>query len=63
LNPKPAASPRHLSSFAAEYLYGGTLDTNVQSTVSVQNGGRGNLVGSYNSIGTLFLGVYGNWKF
>jgi long-chain fatty acid transport protein len=49
--------------FAAEYLYGGTLDTNLQSTVSVQNGGRGNLVGSYNSTGTLFLAVYGNWKF
>ena len=49
--------------FAAEYLYGGTLDTNVQSTTPVALGGRGNLVGSYNSIGTLFLGVYGNWKF
>ena len=49
--------------FAAEYLYGGTLDTNVQSAVPVALGGRGNLVGSYNNIGTLFLAAYYNWKF
>ncbi len=46
-----------------EYLYGGTLDTNLHSTLPVALGGRGNVVGSYNTTGTLFLGVYGNWKF
>jgi long-chain fatty acid transport protein len=49
--------------FAAEYLYGGTLDTNLQSTRPVALGGRGNLIGSYDSIGTIFLGLYANWKF
>ena len=48
---------------AAEYLYGGTLDTNQQGTVPVANGGRGNLVGSYDNVGILFFGIYGNWKF
>jgi long-chain fatty acid transport protein len=48
---------------AAEYLYGGTLDTNLQSTLPVGAGGRGNLVGSYEDIGTLFLAIYGNWTF
>ena len=48
---------------AAEYLYGGTLDTNLQSRVPVALGGRGNVVGSYDSTATVFLGLYGNWKF
>jgi long-chain fatty acid transport protein len=48
--------------WAAEYLYGGTLDTNLQSK-PVALGGRGDLVGSFNDTGTLFFGVYGNWKF
>jgi long-chain fatty acid transport protein len=48
---------------AAEYLYGGTLDTNLQSAAQVSAGGRGNVVGSYNDIGTLFLAAYANWKF
>jgi long-chain fatty acid transport protein len=48
---------------AAEYFYGGTLDTNIQSAVPVALGGRGNLVGSYNNTGTLFFAAYGNWKF
>jgi len=47
----------------AEYLYGGTLDTNLQGAVPVAAGGRGNVVGSYNNVGILFLGAYGNWKF
>jgi long-chain fatty acid transport protein len=49
--------------FAAEYLYGGTLDTNIQSAVPVALGGRGNLVGSFNNTATLFLSIYGNWQF
>ena len=48
---------------AAEYLYSGTLDTNLQSNAPVALGGRGDLVGSYDNIYTLFFGIYGNWKF
>jgi len=48
---------------AAEYMYGGTLDVNEQSTRPVELGGRGNLVGSYNNIGILFLAAYLNWTF
>jgi len=47
---------------AAEYLYGGSLDTNVQSTLPVALGGRGNVVGSFD-VATLFLSAYFNWKF
>jgi hypothetical protein len=36
---------------AAEYRYGGTL------------GGRGDVDGSYENTGTLFLATYYNWKF
>ena len=43
---------------AGEYAYGGTLDVNQQSAVPVALGGRGNLVGSYNNTGILFLGAY-----
>lgn len=49
--------------FAAEYLYGGSLDVNLQSQNPVVAGGRGNLVGSYDNVGILFMGVYGNWTF
>jgi len=48
---------------AAEYLYGGTLDVNLQSAVPVALGGRGNVVGSYNNTGTIFLAAYFNVKF
>jgi long-chain fatty acid transport protein len=48
---------------AAEYMYGGTLDTKLQSTLPVALGGRGNLDGSFNNVGTLFLAAYYNWKF
>lgn len=51
------------TSSAAEYLYGGTLDTNLQSQVPVALGGRGNLVGSFNNTATIFLGAYFNWQF
>jgi len=44
-------------------MYGGTLDVNEQSTRPVELGGRGNLVGSYNNIGILFLAAYLNWTF
>ena len=48
---------------AAEYMYGGTLDTKLQSTLPVALGGRGNVDGSFNNVGTLFLAAYYNWKF
>ncbi|MEO8303193.1 MAG: outer membrane protein transport protein [Betaproteobacteria bacterium] len=41
----------------AEYLSGGTLSTNIQ-TKPVALGGHGDLVGSYNNTGVLFLGGY-----
>jgi long-chain fatty acid transport protein len=46
---------------AAEYLYGGTMDTNEQSPVPVAVGGRGKLVGAYDNAATLFLAAYFNW--
>ena len=48
---------------ATEYIYGGTLDTNLQGRAPVALGGRGDVVGSYDTIGTVFLALYGNWKF
>ncbi len=48
---------------AVEYLYGGTLDTTITSTKPVALGGRGDLVGSYNTTGILFLAAYLNWTF
>jgi long-chain fatty acid transport protein len=48
---------------AADYMYGGNLDVNLQSTTPVALGGRGNVVGSYGNVGVLFMGVYGNWTF
>ncbi len=48
---------------AVEYLYGGTLDTNVQSSTPVALGGRGDLVGSFDNVGNLFVAAYYNWKF
>jgi long-chain fatty acid transport protein len=49
--------------FAAEYMYGGTLDTELNSTLPVALGGRGDLVGSYDNVGTLFVAAYYNWTF
>jgi long-chain fatty acid transport protein len=49
--------------FAAEYVYGGTLDTNLHSTLPVALGGRGNLVGSYENTGVIFITGYYSWKF
>jgi long-chain fatty acid transport protein len=49
--------------FAFEYLYGGSLDTNLQSTAPVALGGRGDVVGSFNDTGTFFMSAYYNWQF
>ena len=43
--------------FAAEYLYGGTLKTDMHSK-PVALGGRGDLVGAYDNTGVLFFGAY-----
>jgi long-subunit fatty acid transport protein len=48
---------------AAEYIYGGTLKTDLQGSAPVALGGRGNLIGAYDNTGTLVMSVYGNWKF
>jgi len=46
-----------------EYLYGGTLDTDLQDKKPVAAGGRGDVEGSYENIGTFIFGLYGSWKF
>lgn len=48
---------------SAAYLYGGSLDTNLQSALPVALGGRGNVVGSFNDTGTFFVSGYYNWQF
>jgi long-chain fatty acid transport protein len=48
---------------AAEYVYGGTTDVNKQTAAPVALGGRGNVVGSYDSMGILYLAANFNWKF
>lgn len=48
---------------AGQYLYGGSLDVNRQAAVPVAAGGRGNLVGTYKNIGTLFSSVSLNWAY
>ena len=47
---------------AATYVYGGTLDVN-QQALPVAAGGKGNLVGSFNNIGSLYMAANFNWKF
>jgi long-chain fatty acid transport protein len=46
-----------------EYLYGGSLNTNIAGSVPVALGGRGNVVGSYNNNEFFFLAANFNWKF
>jgi long-chain fatty acid transport protein len=48
--------------FAAEYAYGGDLDVATYGK-PVALGGRGDVVGSYNQAGSVFLTAYYNWKF
>jgi long-chain fatty acid transport protein len=48
---------------AFEYLSGGTLGVDKRSIAPVVLGGRGDLVGSYNNIGSYFLSANFNWKF
>jgi long-chain fatty acid transport protein len=48
---------------AAEYQYGGTLDVDLQGKAPVVAGGRGDLDGSYDNTGNIFLSLYGSWTF
>jgi long-chain fatty acid transport protein len=48
---------------ALEYAYGGTLNIDKQGTAPVALGGRGNLVGSYDNTGLLFLTAQVAWRF
>ncbi len=48
---------------AAEYMQGGNLDVDERGTVPVALGGRGNVSGSYDNIGTFFLAGSFNWSF
>ena len=48
--------------FAAEYAYGGNLGVATYGK-PVALGGRGDVVGSYNQTGSIFLAAYYNWKF
>ncbi len=48
---------------AAEYIYGGDLDVDVQSNVPVATGGRGDVAGSYEDAATVVVGFYGSWRF
>ncbi len=47
--------------WSVEYLYGGNLNVNAPGR-PVVIGGRGNLAGSYNRLGSVFLGANFNWK-
>jgi long-chain fatty acid transport protein len=46
-----------------EYLYGGSLHTNILGNAPVALGGRGDVVGSFNNVGLIFLAANLNWKF
>jgi len=48
---------------AAEYLRGGDLKVDKQSTLPVALGGKGNLEGEYKNINTFFLSANFNWNF
>ncbi len=49
--------------WSLEYLYGGSLHTNIVGSAPVALGGRGDVVGSFNDVGLLFFAANFNWKF
>ena len=49
--------------WSVEYLYGGNLHTNVSGNAPVALGGRGDVVGSFNNVGIVFLAANFSWKF
>lgn len=48
---------------AATYIHGGTGTVNQQALLPVVAGGRGNVVGSFDDIGILYMSANFNWKF
>ena len=46
-----------------EYLFGGSLRTNIVGSAPVALGGRGVVVGSFNSVDLFFFAANLNWKF
>ena len=46
-----------------EYLYGGSLHSNIAGSAPVALGGRGDVVGSFNNVAFYFLAANGSWKF
>jgi long-chain fatty acid transport protein len=56
-------SPSTFWGFAAEYVYGGTLDTELRSRLPVEAGGRGDVVGSFEDTGAIFAAAYFSWTF
>jgi hypothetical protein len=56
-------SPSTFWGFALEYVYRGTLDTELRSRLDVEKGGRGDLVGSYEDTGAIFAAAYFSWTF
>jgi long-chain fatty acid transport protein len=48
---------------AGAFLYGGTLDVAATGAVPPAAGGRGNLVGTYDTTASFVVSVYGNWSF
>jgi len=49
--------------WSVEYLYGGNLHSNVSGNAPVALGGRGDVVGSFNNVGIVFLAANFGWKF
>ena len=49
--------------WSGAYAYGGDLRANVSGGVPVAIGGRGDVVGSFNNAGVIFIAANFNWKF
>ena len=49
--------------WSVEYLYAGSMHSNVSGNAPVALGGRGNVVGSFNNVGIVFLAANFGWKF
>ena len=56
-------SPTFNWGWSLEYLYGGSLHTNITGSAPVALGGRGDVVGSFNGVNLLFFSANFNWKF
>jgi long-subunit fatty acid transport protein len=60
---KRQESPRSGSGLAVDYAAGGTLQVAEHGTAPVAAGGRGDLVGSFDDTGVLFLAGNLEWRF